>query len=94
MTIGDRTLVGYRTQILSGNHIVPVRPEWIYGAGHEFKSVVIGSDVWIGAGCTVLPGVTIGTGAVVAAGSVVTKDVDEYCIVGGVPARLIKMRDS
>lgn len=53
---------------------------------------VIGNDVWIGAGATILRGVTVGDGAVVAAGSVVTRDVAPYSIVGGVPARPIRDR--
>lgn len=56
--------------------------------------VTIGHDVWIGHGVTVLAGVTIGTGAVIGAGAVVSKDVDPYTIVGGVPAKLIKRRFS
>lgn len=54
--------------------------------------VVIGNDVWIGARVTILRGVTIGDGAIVAGGSVVTKDVEPYAVVGGVPARTIKRR--
>jgi len=52
----------------------------------------IGNDVWIGTNALILSGVTIGNGAVIAAGSVVTKDVPAYAVVGGVPARTIKMR--
>lgn len=56
--------------------------------------VTIGHDVWIGHGVTVLAGVTIGTGAVIGAGAVVSRDVEPYTIVGGVPARVIKRRFS
>ncbi len=55
-------------------------------------SVVIGNDVWIGYGCSLMEGVTVGDGAIVAAGAVVNKDVAPYAIVGGVPARIIRYR--
>lgn len=58
------------------------------------KSTSIGSDVWIGYGAVIKAGVMIGHGAVVAAGSVVTKDVAPYCVVAGVPARVVKKRFS
>lgn len=54
--------------------------------------VTIGHDVWIGHGVTVLAGVTVGTGAVIGAGAVVSRDVEPYTIVGGVPAKVIKHR--
>jgi acetyltransferase-like isoleucine patch superfamily enzyme len=54
--------------------------------------VTIGNDVWIGHGVIILPGVTIGDGAVIGAGAVVTKDVQDYEIVGGVPAQHIRYR--
>ncbi|MEZ5787029.1 MAG: chloramphenicol acetyltransferase [Xanthobacteraceae bacterium] len=54
--------------------------------------VVIGHDVWIGHGAVVLPGRSIGTGAVIAAGAVVTKDVGDYTIVAGNPARVVRSR--
>lgn len=63
-------------------------------AARRAKRVHIGHDTWIGHGATVLPGVTIGDGAVVGAGAVVAKDVPPYAIVGGVPAKLIRMRFS
>lgn len=56
------------------------------------RPVVIGNDVWIGGYVSILPGVKIGDGAVIAAGAVVTKDVEPYAVVGGVPAKLIKYR--
>lgn len=55
-------------------------------------SVVIGNDVWIGSDVTIMEGIKIGDGAIIAAGAVVTKNVPEYAIVAGVPARIIKYR--
>jgi phosphonate metabolism protein (transferase hexapeptide repeat family) len=54
--------------------------------------VIVGNDVWIGHGAVIMPGVTIGHGAVIGSSAVVTKDVDPYTIVAGVPARVIKRR--
>ena len=56
------------------------------------RPVIIGDDVWIGSRVIILPGVHIGTGAVIGAGAVVTKDVPDYAVVGGNPARILKMR--
>jgi len=65
------------------------RKKWLSHARTQ-----IGNDVWIGAKCVIRAGVTIGSGAIVAAGSVVSKDVADYEIVGGVPARKIRLRFS
>lgn len=92
VAVGDRVLVGYRTQILSSNHNIPPRDEKIFAAGHTRRPVVIEDDSWIAAGCVVLPGVRIGEGAVVGAGSVVTRDVPPFSVVAGVPARIIGHR--
>jgi len=92
VSIGNRVLIGYRSQILSGNHNIPKNHDVIFGSGHSFAPVSIEDDVWIGANCVILPGVKIGKGAVIAAGSIVNKDVPPFTIFGGVPAKLIKER--
>lgn len=69
---------------------IPIPPDQL--AVDEYKPVHIGHDVWIGAGVMVMDGVNIGNSAVIAAGAVVTRDVPAFAVVGGCPARLIKMR--
>ena len=72
-------------------HTGPDRCPLYRKADGEYN-VVVGHDVWLGSGAKILDGVTVGHGAVVAAGAVVTKDVEPYAIVGGVPARPIRKR--
>ena len=90
--IGERTLIGYRTQIISSDHTIPPIGEPFPISGDNHKKIIIGKDVWIGGNCLITAGVIIGDGAVVAGGSVVTKNVPENAIVGGIPAKIIKMR--
>lgn len=90
--IGERTLIGYRTQILSANHSIPPIGEPFPISGDDYRPIRIEKDVWIGANCIITPGVRIGEGAVVAGGSVVTKNVEPNAIVGGVPAKFIRWR--
>ncbi len=90
--IGARTLIGYRSCILSTNHKVPLGQGPIFSAGLIERRVVIGRDVWVGAHVMVLPGVRIGDGAVIGAGSVVTRDVPAMTIAAGNPARIIRSR--
>ena len=85
--IGDGVLIGHNAVLATLNHdIDPNKRSMMHPS-----PILIGKNVWIGANATVLPGVTIGDGAIVAAGAVVNRDVSANTIVGGVPARLIKM---
>ena len=90
--IGELVQIGPNTVIHSANHNFEAIDVPICKQGHTPKKVKIEDDVWIGAGCIILPGVKIGKGALIAAGSVVTKDVVPYSVVAGVPARKIKTR--
>jgi acetyltransferase-like isoleucine patch superfamily enzyme len=58
----------------------------------EPERIQIGNDVWIGHNCIIMGGITIGNGAIIGAGAVVTRDVEDYAIVGGVPAQIIGYR--
>lgn len=89
--IGENSTLAYQVSILTSanpngphNKLAKVYPKMT-------APVIIGHDSWIGACSTILPGVTIGDFCIVAAGSVVTKDVPDYSVVGGVPAKLIKL---
>lgn len=90
--IGAHATVGPGTVIRAANHRFDRLDTPIMFQGHEYGEVVIDDDVWIAANCTVVPGVHIGRGAVVGAGAVVTKDVEPYTVVAGVPARFIRRR--
>ena len=84
--IGDGTLIGHQVVLATLNH--ELNPQ-TRGTIHPLP-ISIGKNVWIGANATVLPGVRIGDGAIIAAGAVVSKDVEENTIVGGVPAKVMK----
>lgn len=86
ITIGDGTLIGHNVVLATINHDLDPKKE----RKNHYAPIKIGKKVWIGSNATVLPGVTIGNWAVVAAGAVVTKDVPDMTVVGGVPAKLIK----
>ena len=91
--IGDNVMMGPECVILTQNHSHASTDIPMIQQGFESpRSVVIGNDVWIGRRVTILPGVTVGSGSIIAAGAVVTKDVEPYTIVGGVPAKTIKCR--
>tara|TARA_B100001939_G_scaffold347979_1_gene371780 strand:+ start:19039 stop:19575 length:537 start_codon:yes stop_codon:yes gene_type:complete len=92
VTIGDDVIMGPNVKIYSRNHIMTSVEEPIRTQGKETKPTVIGNDVWIGANVIILPGVTVHDHAVIAAGAIVTKDVPEFAVVGGNPAKVIKYR--
>lgn len=90
--IGNYVRIAAHTVIVATQHIFERIDIPICHQGVEGKGITIEDDVWIGANCTVLGGVTIGKGTIVAAGAVVTKDVEPYSIVAGVPAKVIGSR--
>jgi acetyltransferase-like isoleucine patch superfamily enzyme len=87
IVIGEGALIGHNTVLASLNHAEDPEDRGSLLPG----KITIGKNVWIGANCTIVAGVTIGDGAIIAAGAVVTKDVPARSVVGGVPAKLIKM---
>ena len=90
VTIGSHVNLAQGITVTALNHNFENANERIDLQGVTTKQVVINDDVWIGANAVILPGVTIGRHAVVAAGAVVTTDVPENTVVGGVPAKIIK----
>lgn len=87
LTIGDDVMIGPNVSLITSGHpLDPARRR----AAVVGEPIVIGSNVWIAAGATVIGGVTVGERAVVAAGAVVTKDVAANTLVGGNPARVIR----
>ena len=99
--IGTGTFLDGRAPLLIGDHVDIASEVMIYNSEHDLESsgfsaveekVEIGDYVFIGPRAIILPGVKIGKGAVVAAGAVVTKEVEEFAIVGGVPAIVIGER--
>lgn len=87
ITIEDEVLIGPKVNLITENH--PIDPN--DRRTLITKPVTIKRKAWIGAGATILPGVTVGENAIVAAGAVVSRDVPDNTIVGGVPAKVIKI---
>lgn len=96
--IGSHVMFGPGVTIRGGNHRFDIVGRYIDTIGDDEKrseddpGVVVEDDVWVGGNATILGGVTVGRGSVVAASAVVTKDVEPYSIVGGNPARVLRMR--
>lgn len=91
ISIGNNVVISERVVLRdSDNHSIKDVGDRMSDKSAVTAPIVIGDHVWMGMNVTVLKGVTIGEGAIVAAGSVVNKDVPSHCLVGGVPARVIK----
>ncbi len=94
--IGNKVLFGPHVYIIGGDHNYSVVGRYMFDVKQkrdkDDQPVIIEDDTWIGCNVTILKGVTIGRGAIVSAGSLVIKDVPNYAIVGGVPAKILKYR--
>lgn len=91
--IGDNCLIADNVHIRTSTHLYMDKTTLIQKQGHTERDIIIGNDVWIGFGSQIMCGVKVGNGAVIAAGAVVTKDVEDYAVVGGIPAKIIKYRE-
>jgi acetyltransferase-like isoleucine patch superfamily enzyme len=93
MSIGNSVLIAGNCYLGGGRYYtdrvdIPIMEQGVYTRG----KLTIGDDVWLGAGAVVLDGVKIGKGCIIGAGAVVTKDLPDYSIAAGVPAKVIKSR--
>lgn len=100
INIGSHVMFGPNVTVITGNHRVDIIGKWIDDIKNSDKlsendqTVNFVGDNWIGANAIILKGVTVNRGSIIAAGAVVTKDVPAYAIVGGNPAKVLKMRFS
>lgn len=89
ITIEDEVLIGPKVNLITENHPIDSNDR----RALITKTILIKRRAWIGAGVTILPGVTVGENSIIAAGAVVSKDVPDNVIVGGIPAKIIKSID-
>jgi len=92
--IGDNTLIANQVEIIGGDHTFDDVTRPMRFQGRSSSRIVIGEDVWIGTQAIIVGGVTIGKGAVIGAGAVVNRDIEEYAVAVGVPARVVRSRKS
>ena len=93
LIIGNDVMMGPEVVILTNSHKFDRIDISMNEQGSYVDPVIIGNDVWIGMRSIILPGVKIGNGVIIGAGAVVTKDVPDYAVVGGVPAKIIRFRN-
>ena len=89
ITIGDNTLIGPHCALTAGHHRFDPATGWFSARTQGDDAIVIGPGCWLASGVTVTAGVHVGRGCLLCANAVVTKDVPDYAIVAGVPARPI-----
>ncbi len=94
ITMGDNVLLAAGVRMITRKHGFAELERPMADQGYTNAPIVIEDDVWIGFQAVVLPGVTVGRGSIVGAGAIVTRDVAPRSIVGGVPARLIRLRST
>ena len=92
ITIGSNVLIAAGVRMITRKHGFANMSHPMARQGYTNAPIVIEDDVWIGFGAVILPGVTVGRGSIVGSNAVVTRSVEPYSIVGGVPARLIRRR--
>ena len=92
VTGGEGVRIGAYACLVGFNHGFADTERPVFRQGITSKGIVLGDDVWVGAHATIVDGVRVGSHVIIAAGAVVTKDVPDYAIVGGNPARLIRSR--
>ena len=90
--IGNNVMIGPNVVLRASDHTFTDKDVSMNKQGHSGGTIIIEDGVWIGSNATITRNVKIGSHSIVGAGSVVTKDVDPYSIVGGVPSKLIKYR--
>ena len=93
VVIGNNVLIAGHCMIIPNNHVFEDENVPIINQGNISKGIIIGDDVWIGHGCTILDGVSIGNGSVIGAGTVVSKNIPEKSICIGATCRIIKKRN-
>lgn len=94
ISIGRECIIADRVMFIDFDHVIADPEQAIRKQGLYSKPVRVGNNVWIGYGACILRGVTVGDGAVIGTNAVVTKDVPANAIVGGVPAKVLRMRDA